>query len=438
MRERKKILFLTNRVPYPPDKGDRIRTFHEIDHLAKSHDVYCACFTHSARETGHAESLHRWCKEVIAIPWRKKSAAIRAASGWLRGRPLTEAAYDSPDMSRRLRRWADRIDFDAVVAFSSMMAPYALNVPARRRILDLCDVDSEKWLEYARSSAFPASRIWHIEGMRVRRLERKCFDEFDATVVISENERRLLEPFADADRVSVVGNGVRIDSGHVPTSTACGAVVGFLGTMDYAPNVQGVIWFVKHVWPLVRRELPFARFMIIGRAPTRAIRRLATVPGVIVTGEVYDARRYLARCRVVVAPLKIARGIPNKVLEAMAAKRPVVATTAVASTLAVEPGREIVVANQPSEMAEAVTHLCWHDGSCGAIGLAGHQFVNRHHRWEEAMGRFEEIVLGRPSDHRQELPIESMALPNDRLQLTGMPISAASIVANEGKRCETF
>jgi polysaccharide biosynthesis protein PslH len=417
VKERKSILFITNRVPFPPDKGDRIRTFHEIDHLVKSHDVYCACFTHSRREAGSAVALKRWCKDVIAIPWRKTTAAIRAASGWMRGKALTESAYASHDMTRRLRRWSDQIDFDAVIAFSSMMAPYALEVPARRRILDLCDVDSEKWLDYARETRFPASALWRTEGMRVRQLERRCFDAFDATVVITERERQLLEPFADAEQVHVVSNGVRIDAGRIPVSTGCAAVIGFLGTMDYAPNVQGVCWFAKHVWPLVRKELPFARFMIIGRNPTRAVRKLASLPGVIVTGEVADARRYLARCRVVVAPLKIARGIPNKVLEAMAAKRPVVATSAVAATIEAEPEREIIVADDPIEMAEKVVGLSWHDGKCEKIGAAGQQFVMSRHRWEDSMRRFEEIVFDRSASGRQKMPSRGLAHPNSELAM---------------------
>lgn len=414
MRERKSILFLTNRVPFPADKGDRIRTFHEIDHLARSHDVYCACFAHNDVEMRHADAVERWCKDVIAIPSNRRSAAMRALHGWFQGQPLTQSAYDSPEMSRRLQRWSERVDFDAVVAFSSMMAPYALTIPAKRRVLDLCDVDSEKWLDYARAARWPVSSLWRAECSRLQLLERTCLRQFDATIVITERERQLIAPFADAERTFVIPNGVRIDRSDTPTPRGVGPVIGFLGTMDYAPNIEGVRWFSRHVWPRVLKELPFARFMIIGRNPTRAVRRLGRQQGVIVTGEVADARRYLARCRVVVAPLHIARGIPNKVLEAMAARRPVVCTSAVASTLRAVSGRELIVADEPAPMAEAVVDLAWHDGKCESIANGGRAYVGRHHRWAEAMERFEEVVLGESVPRRQNLPIEGLGLSEHR------------------------
>ena len=154
--QRKNILFLANRAPFPPDKGDKIRTHHQLVHLALSHNVYCACFVESKSEMNHARMLRRWCADVAPVRWDRKTAAIRAAGAWLSGKPLTRGAYAHRKMQRALAQWAREIDFDVVVAFSSSMAPHALSVPVPRRVLDLCDVDSQKWTDYARAGrGFP-------------------------------------------------------------------------------------------------------------------------------------------------------------------------------------------------------------------------------------------------------------------------------------------
>lgn len=414
MHQRLKILYLSNRVPYPPDKGDRIRTFHTIEHLAQSHDVYCACFASHESEMRQAQLLRKWCRDVTVVRRGVPLACFHAAWGALCGRPFTESAYRSADMYRRLRRWSSCIGFDVVIAFSSMMADYAMAIPAGRRILDLCDVDSEKWIDYSRGSRGPIAAVCRMEGDRLRRLETRCLRDFDSSIVITENEKRMM-PASEAGAVHVVPNGVRLMSEtDVRSADECGPVIGFLGTMSYPPNVQAVCWFAEQVWPLVRKERTDVRFLIIGRGPTRAVQRLGRLPGIEVTGAVADTAEYLARCRVIVAPLKLARGIPNKVLEAMAAGRPIVATGAVGLTLDAISGREIVIADDAEEMADQVLALCADDSLCGQMGLAGREFVRRRHHWPDAMSRFEQIVSGRPTEERRSLPLDARILPVGR------------------------
>ncbi len=403
MKRSKTILYLANRVPYPPDKGDKIRTFHQIEHLSRSHDVYCGCFAESPSELDYAQVLRKWCREVIAIPWRPVSAALGALPRWLSGHPLTVAAYASRAMRRGVARLSACVELDAVVAFSSMMAPYALAVRAVRRVVDLCDVDSEKWADYARDAAWPMSSLCTIESRRLRAAELRCLERFDAVTLITDAERELLPQAVDAEHVAIIGNGVNVDE-RLPTAPSqSGPIVGFAGTMDYAPNVQAVTAFVRDVWPRVLRVLPSAWFHIIGRRPTRAVRELSRVPGVQVTGRVDDVAAELLKCRAVVAPLKIARGIPNKVLEAMAARRPVVASAAVVGTIRAMPGRDWLIADEPVDVARSVVTLLRRDGLCDAIGDAGRRFVMVHHDWEREMTRFERIVLGDESPARREM-----------------------------------
>ncbi|HPF39426.1 MAG TPA: TIGR03087 family PEP-CTERM/XrtA system glycosyltransferase [Phycisphaerae bacterium] len=391
--KRRKILYLTNRAPYPPDKGDRIRTFHQIDRLALHSDIFCATFTESPSDSARVNKLRRWCRDVLAIPWQKNAARIRAATSWIRGGTLTHGAYWNPVMARQLCRWAERQSFDVVVCFSSIMAPYAALIPAKRRILDLCDVDSEKWNDYARSSRFPFSRIFASEGRRLATYEREALTRFDETIVITQRERRLLDAFEQNPRIHVVSNGVRRFEN--PTDAArCGPVVGFLGTMDYRPNVDAVRWFADHAWPLVQAKHNDAQFTIIGRSPTREVRRLGRRPGINVTGGVRDMRTHLERCRIVVTPLRVARGLPNKMIEAMAAGRPVVTTSAGADCLSAVPDTHLLVGDSPEAFAASVTQLLRDDGMCRRIADHAYRWVGAHHDWDTELDQFERIVLG--------------------------------------------
>jgi sugar transferase (PEP-CTERM/EpsH1 system associated) len=403
LEKRKNILFVTNRVPFPPDKGDKTRTFHQLDHLALTHAVYCACFVDPPQDARYVETLRRWCVDVAAVPWNKKKGILRAIKAWPSDAPLTTSAYDDAEMSARLKQWSGRIPFDAAVAFSSSVAPYALAFPAKRHVLDLCDVDSQKWLDYACDGGLGAAMIYRREGRRLRTYELECLKRFDATIVITDRERQILDPRGACPTLHVIPNGVALCGERPDAPSTVGPVIGFIGVMDYRPNVQGVCWFVQEVWPRVRREIPEARFVIVGRRPTRRVLRLAKVAGVEVTGEVDDARSYLANLRVVVAPLQIARGLQNKVLEAMAMRRPVVTTTAVASGLHVRPGHNILAADDPESFAEKIIELWRFDGLCDKIGDAGYRCAATYYGWAETLQRYERVVLGRPAQKEDNL-----------------------------------
>ena len=390
---RRKILYLTNRVPYPPDKGDRIRTFHQIDRLSLRHDVYCATFTESSADLARAERLRRWCRDVMTTPFSKGPALARAAATWLAGGTLSHGAYHHRGFADRLDAWRQRQTFDAVVCFSSIMAPYARQIPARRKILDLCDVDSAKWSDYAAQARFPMARIYQSEAVRLAAFETAASLTFDETIVITPRERRILDPDGANPRIHVISNGVRRVS-HIVNPAVAGPVVGFLGTMNYRPNVDAACWFADRVWPTIRHTLPNAQFLIMGRAPTRAVRRLAAREGIVVSGAVADMQSWIDRCRIIVAPLRIARGLPNKILEAMAAGRPVVATTAAASCLEAEPGRHLLVADEADEFARCAVQLLIDNAACHEIGREALAWVRTHHNWQVVLNQFERLILG--------------------------------------------
>ncbi len=402
MDPRRTILYLAHRLPYPPNKGDRIRTYHQLDYLAQRHKVWCACFSDDADDAKHIARLKAICEEVAIVPWSRGRATARALRGWTTGQCATLAAYRDKRMFDLIESWSGRIQFDAVAAFSACMAPYALAARASRRLLDLCDVDSQKWTEYAESRRGPASWFCRAEAKRLRAFEEQTLGLFDAVTVITNRERNLLDHHELAYRLHVVGNGVNTPTAHARPASSLGPRLGFVGAMDYPPNVEAVQWFVANAWPRIRKAIPLAQFVIIGRNPTRAVKRLAKTPGVELTGTVNDVAAIVQDCRVIVAPLRVARGLQNKILEAMALGRPVIATTASAYALHAEAGRDIVVADRAEDFAAKSIQLLRENELCDLFANTGRACIERHHSWEQILRDYERLLLG-SSAPRSEL-----------------------------------
>lgn len=397
MKRRRNILFLTHRAPFPPNKGDKIRTYHQLDYLAARHNVYCACFVDRPTDWQHAIALGSHCAGVIAVPWDRHTGLRRSAAALRNGRSLTCAAYDDPAMWSPLRSLSHEVHFDSVIAFSACMAPYAWRFPAGRRVLDLCDVDSRKWHEYATTIRFPISAAYRAEARRLAAFENRCIEHFDATLLATSRERDLIDPNSQRASLHVIPNGVELPSAPPERPSSIGPIVTFVGAMNYRPNVDGVVWFARRVWPSVRFAVPDAQFTIVGADPARTIRRLARHPGIIVTGEVPSIQPYLRTSRVVIAPMPIVRGIPNKVLEAMAFSRPVVGTPAVADALDAESDKHLLTADSAETFANRVISLLCRNAYCDQIGASGQRFVAALHHWDDILDRFEKIVLGTAS-----------------------------------------
>jgi sugar transferase (PEP-CTERM/EpsH1 system associated) len=419
VQPRQYILFLTHRVPFPPNKGDKIRTFHQLEHLAARHNVYCACFVDRPADEVNAIALRQWCKGVIAVPWNRRVAIRRAAMSVLKGRSLTCASYDDSAMWRYLREWAREIPFDVVTAFSACMAPYAWAFPAKRRVLDLCDIDSQKWLDYADDTSFPLSAAYRTERRRLGAFERRCVDHFDATIVATDRERGLIDPEKNQRTLHVVPNGVYLPALAPEPPSANAPIVTFVGAMDYRPNVEGVIWFIRCIWPHVMRTVPNAKFAIVGANPVPRILQLSKCEGVIVTGEVPDVQTHLRSSRVVIAPMPIVRGIPNKVLEAMSQARPVVGTSGVAAALCAQSGRHLLIGDSPAAFIDGVVGLLTQGTQCDRIAAAGYRFVAAHYQWEELLPIYERIILS---------PVVRAVRPSASIQQYGKrPQSAAGV-----------
>ncbi len=385
--DRPQVLYLVHRFPYPPDKGDRIRAFHIIRHLSQHCDLSVATLADEPLQDADVAHLRGYCRRLAVVPLRRLGRWSRALCSFAIGRTITEGAFASRGLCHVVRAWCGEDRFQAVMASASSMVPY-LRLPelkGARKVVDLVDVDSEKWLQYAAGSRPPKRWLYRAEGQRLRRLERSLLGFADAVTLVSQAEADLYRRMCGQGPVHAVGNGVDLDyfapamptttmptttmptttmpTTTMPTTTKPTTATSppprepacvFVGAMDYRPNVEGVLWFARHVWPKVRQRHPQATFYIVGHRPTPAILRLADEPGIVVTGSVPDVRPYLARAAAVVAPLQIARGIQNKVLEAMAMGRLVVASPGAIAGLKVRPGEEVIQAASAAEWVDAL------------------------------------------------------------------------------------
>ncbi len=355
-----RILYLCHRLPYPPDKGEKIRAFHEIRALAERHQVTLLTLS-DADPLPDLAPLEAMCERVEVFPISRGGSYLRAAMGALHPRPLSLSFFESKEMAARVRELARRERFDVAVVYCSSMAPYAALAPDVPALLDMVDVDSAKWAQYARFAPIPLRPVYALEARRLRRYEASLAGRFQRVVLATGNETRLYKTNAPTARAETVLNGVDVDFFQpLDLPKAAKPTLVFTGQMDYFANVDGVVHFARQVFPRLRRRHPEAELLIVGRAPVAAVRDLGELPGVQVTGAVGDVRPFLARAWAFVAPLRIAQGVQNKVLEAIASNLPVACTERVLAGLAdggFRGGRDLLAAASDEEMERAVATL---------------------------------------------------------------------------------
>jgi sugar transferase (PEP-CTERM/EpsH1 system associated) len=388
------LLHLAHRVPYPPDKGDRIRTYHTLARLAKKARVWLACLADEPVSAEADAALRAVAERVAVVPAGGRLRWLRGASSLALGGSATAGLFRSRALQRVLDRWSAEVRFDVCLASSSGMVPYQRRgrlreVPA---VVDLVDVDSQKWLDYAAASGPPRSWLYRLEARRLRKLEQGLPAWSRGVVLTTPAEVALYERFAGAGTARAVANGVDLNyfrPAPLPVESSC----VFVGALDYRPNVDGILWFCNGVWPRIQERRGDARLYVVGRNPVPAVRQLARVAGVEVVGSVPDVRPWVERAAVAVVPLRIARGVQNKVLEAMAMSRAVVASPTSLQGVSAEPGRDLMVASTPDEWEGALFGL-WDDpGRRERIGRAARVFVEARHDWGRCLEPLEEMLF---------------------------------------------
>jgi polysaccharide biosynthesis protein PslH len=384
------ILLLTHRIPFPPDKGDKIHTYHLLRHLGQKHRLMVGTFVDDAKDEQHVPTVRGMCSELYAARLYPLMARLRGVTGLLREEPLTVAYYRDAGLARWVSTQAANDGVDAVIVHSSSMLQYAELVQAPL-IADLNDVDSVKWADYGETHAWPMSWVYRREAAHLLKAERRGAQRARMSLFATEREVDLFKSLApeSANRVFVLGNGVDTHyfspQAGSPSPYATGELpIVFVGTMDYWPNVDAVTWFAQSILPGLRQRWPNARFHIVGRNPTAAVRALAS-ESVHVAGTVPDTRPWLQHAAAVVAPLRVARGILNKVLEAMAMARPVVATPACADSLRATHDQHLCVAANEAEFVQQLDGVLSNALRADRLAAAAREFVCSAYSWDERM-----------------------------------------------------
>ena len=389
------LLLLIHRIPYPPNKGDKIRSYHLLKHLSQHYKVHLATFVDDPDDWQHVPTVQAMCTSSHFAKLSPLGGRVRSLGALLGGRSLSFDYYKDAGMQAWVDRAMQSHAIDRVLVFSSPMAQYAETYPEARRVVDFCDVDSDKWRQYAEKKSWPMSWVYRHEADALLAYERHVAKTCDASLFVSAPEAdlfRTLAPESDA-RIGFFNNGVDTDFFSPerdytrPYAPGERALV-FTGAMDYWPNIDAVQWFAGEIFPQLYAANPQLRFVIVGARPSAAVTALGQQAGVIVTGTVPDVRPYIAHAEVCVAPLRIARGIQNKVLEAMAMARPMVVSPQALEGIDAEPGSELLLADGAPAFAAALSALLSApDTSLGANARAK---VQKEYSWPSKLARIEE------------------------------------------------
>jgi sugar transferase (PEP-CTERM/EpsH1 system associated) len=390
-----KILFLAHRIPYPPDKGEKIRAFHELKFLGARHTVDLYCFADSEAEAGQQTVLRDYCRRMYVETRSPMKKAAGAARSFLRREPLSCGFFFSSKFQAEVLRTLATETYDVIFVYCSSMAQYVPWPRTTPVVMDFVDIDSAKWSQYAKRSRPPLSWVYAREARTLAAYEERWARVSSSTMVTTRQEAALLRG-EGIPPVEVVSNGVEIPAAQdvkVPEAIRASQPFAlFVGTMDYLPNIDAVEYFAEEILPRIRERHPELSFLIVGRNPSNRVRKLGRKPGVVVTGSVPDVAVYLASCTAVVAPFRIAQGIQNKLLEALAVSKPIVSTSGPAAAIGAKHGETLLVADTAKDFAAAVMALLEDPALCCRFSN-GADFVRKNFSWHENLNHLEQLLL---------------------------------------------
>ncbi|MGB4499599.1 MAG: TIGR03087 family PEP-CTERM/XrtA system glycosyltransferase [Methylococcaceae bacterium] len=381
------LLFLVHRIPYPPNKGDKIRSYHFLKYLAENYNVYLGTFIDDANDWQYTEKVDALCAKTHYENLNSFQSKIKSVQGFFTGEALSLPYYKNQAMQNWVNDTIKTHSIQKVLIFSSVMAQFVETIKNLEIVVDFVDVDSDKWRQYAEKKQGIARWIYQRESKYLLAYEQKIAEIAKSSFFVSEQEAALFTSLthASTDKIGYINNGVDIDyfSPDLQFNSLyndADDVIVFTGVMDYWANVDAVTWFANQVFPKILQENPKVKFYIVGSKPTKDVLELAN-ENVIVTGFVDDVRAYLSHAKLVVAPLRIARGIQNKVLEAMAMGKYVVATSAAFEGILHDNNLNVFVIDDALEMANKISELLQTDSI--KVSNVNHDFVKEKFSWEQ-------------------------------------------------------
>jgi sugar transferase (PEP-CTERM/EpsH1 system associated) len=387
-----RILFIAHRFPFPPTFGSRVRAFNVIRHLGKAHALTVLSPVRSAAEAREAEGLAPYCASFETFRVRNWVQAAKIAASLPTSRTASEAFFHSAPMQRRIKSLLASRRFDFVFAHCSAVGRYFENIERPPGLIDYCDVDSRKWRDYARNRRWPFSAGYWWEAVRLEAAERRLARSFEGVTVATRGEVAALSTLGITRNVDWFPNGVDLDYFAPSAQPYDPDLITFVGRMDYFPNVQCMAGFCAQVMPMLRLRRPGLRLQIVGAAPAREVRQLARLPGVTVTGAVADVRPYVMRSALTVAPLRIALGTQNKILESMAMGVPVVSSAVAAAGVDADPGEHLLTATTPDDYCDAILRILGDPAERTRLAQAGRARMLSNHDWGSSMKRLDAII----------------------------------------------
>jgi sugar transferase (PEP-CTERM/EpsH1 system associated) len=388
------ILYLCHRFPYPPQRGGKIRPFNMIRHFSESgHAVTVCSLARSADEAAAAAGIAAHCEAYDVVRVSEPVQFARMVARLPLSTPSSMGYFYSQALARRVRERLAAKRWDLIFVHCSSVAQYVSDVRGVPKVLDFGDMDSQKWSQYARFKQFPLSWGYRIEGAKLMIAERRLARRFDLCTTTTRAEWETLEGFATGAATDWFPNGVDGDYFSPSAEPHDPNTISFIGRMDYYPNQECMSRFCKEVWPLLRARRPALKLLIVGAEPSAAVRALGRVPGVTVTGSVPDVRPYVRGSAAMVAPLAIARGTQNKILEAMAMGVPVVTSRVAAGGVDAAADTHLLVADSPAEQVEALGRLIDQPAERRRLATAGRERMLTHHAWPRSMERLDQILV---------------------------------------------
>ena len=387
-----RIFYICQRVPFPPDRGDKITTYNEIKHLARQHEVHVFCMADGVEDLANVAKVKDFAASIQAVAVSSFGAKWRAALALLTGEPLSVAAFSNRALHRAIRLAHAQTPADLMIVYSCNVAQYAAHFPDCRRIMQFADLDSLKWGQYAERHRRPMKWLYALEQRRLLDYERRIAHSFDHSLVCTAVEQRDFEALIPGAAISLVANGVDLEYFKTLHQPKVAGRMVFTGVMDYLPNIDAVEWFCSEIYPRVRQAVPQASFVICGSRPTDAVKNLAKIAGVSVTGWVEDTRPHLDAAQVFVAPLRMARGVQNKVLEGLAMGLPCVASMAAWSGTVIPQGEGIVASNDPAEFARQIVKLITDTPYREQMALRARQSAEAHYTWQAQMDLLDGVM----------------------------------------------
>jgi sugar transferase (PEP-CTERM/EpsH1 system associated) len=386
------LLFLCHRIPFPPNKGDKIATFNLLKYLSKRYQVHLGYFIDDQHDIQYVKKLEAYCETSFDLNICAKRQSVSGINAILSGTSISTSHYRSPAFQQWVDQTISRYHIEKLYVYSSAMAQF-IDHPRyqqKTRILNMTDIDSDKWRQYALAKPWYSKWIYAREHRQLNRYEQQVLHNFDAVTLVTEQEADLfsqMSPPGLNNKIHTLTNGVDTDYFDPeavfekrPLNTA--PILCFTGAMDYWANVDAMVWFCDHIWPLILQRHPDCQFYIVGGNPTAKVIALGAKKGITVTGRVPDVRPYLDQCNVVVAPMRIARGVQNKVLEAMAMARPVVMTSMAQEGIKIDQEQQQLVIDDPELTASCINKMLSEQTTCY---VKNRQWIINHYSWDGAL-----------------------------------------------------